>query len=215
MDTKIDQFCQKLESMVKEISIGGLGFSTELLDGSTTLLTTIFRTALKRYASDPECWKILERITAKAEQQPLQEVFTLSTEDDIRILSKFAESFYNEGEPQIAAQLFQFLTLFCPGGSPHPITYMYLAESISELSIDTGLRIYDFILNIFPDYPAILLAAAKRYNEGERPKRALRLLEHAKEVCEYNAETDPALKEFLTLLNPELEKIQQEIHPKE
>ncbi|MDR2628734.1 MAG: hypothetical protein LBC30_01955 [Puniceicoccales bacterium] len=217
MDTKkkIDQFCQKIEGMIKEISSGELGLSLGILGGSTSILMMIYRAALALYASDTECWKVLEQIISKSEQRPLMEVFSSSTENDVQILTKFAETFYNEGKVQIAAQLFQFLTLLCPDGAPHPTTYMLLAESISELNIDLGLQIYDFVLNIFPDHPAILLGAARRYGDGEQPKRALRLLEHAKEVCEHNIKIDPTLQNFLDIFNPELEKIRSEILAKE
>ncbi|MDR0740917.1 MAG: hypothetical protein LBF34_04385 [Puniceicoccales bacterium] len=217
MDTKkkIDQFCQKIEDMIKEISSGEFGLSLGILGGSTSLLMTIYRAALDHYASDEGCWKVLEQIISKSEERPLQEVFASSTENDVQILTKFAETYYNEGKVQIAAQLFQFLTLLCPDGVPHPTTYMLLAESISELNIDLGLQIYDFVLNIFPDHPAILLGAARRYGDGERPKRALRLLEHAREVCEHNVETDPSLRKFLDIFNLEFEKIRNEILAKE
>jgi hypothetical protein len=201
--------------MIKDISLSGLGLAGDFLGSSTAFLSTIYRAALNRYAEDPESWKVVERIIAESEQRPIQEVFTTVSEDDVAILSKFAESFYNDGNVQIAAQLFHFLTLLCPDGSPHPITYMHLAESISELSIDSGLQIYDFILKIFPDHPAILLAAARRYGEGERPKRALSLLDHAKEVSQRETGNDPASQKFLALFNPELEKIQQEILSRE
>jgi hypothetical protein len=217
MDTKreIDQFCQKLEDMIKEISSKELGLSLGTLGGSTSILMMIYRAALDRYANDAECWKVLEQIISKSERYSLQDVFSSSTENDVQILTKFAETFYNEGKVQIAAQLFQFLTLLCPEGAPHPTTYMLLAESISELNIDLGLQIYDFVLNIFPDHPTILLGAARRYGDGERPKRALRLLEHAREVCEHNVNTDPTLQNFLDILNPEFEKIRNEILAKE
>jgi hypothetical protein len=217
MDTKkkIDQFCQKLENMIRDISSGELGLSLGILGGNTSILTTIYRTALDRYAGDAECWKVLDQVITRSEQRPLQEVFSSATENDVQILTKFAETFYNEGKVQIAAQLFQFLTLLCPNGTPHPTTYMLLAESVSELNIDFGLQIYDFVLNIFPDHPAILLGAARRYSDGERPKRALRLLEHAKEVCEHNVKTDPTLQNFLDIFNPEFEKIRKEIPAKE
>jgi tetratricopeptide (TPR) repeat protein len=212
---KIDQFCQKIESMIREISSNELGLSLGVSGGSTSILMMIYRAALDRYISNAECAKVLEQIISESEQRPLQEVFFTSSEEDIKTLSHFAETFYNEGKVQIAAQLFQFLTLLCPNGIPYACTYMQLAEAISELNIDTGLQIYDFILNIFPDNPAILLAAAQRYGEGERPKRALRLLAHAKEVCEHNVKIDPSLQKFLDLLYPELEKVQRELAAKE
>ncbi|MDR2812951.1 MAG: hypothetical protein LBB05_04170 [Puniceicoccales bacterium] len=217
MDTKgkLDQFCQKLENMIKEISANELGLSLGVAGNNTSILMMIYRSALDHYANDAACWTVLKQIISQSEQRPLLEVFSASTENDIQILSNFAETFYNDGKVRIAAQLFQFLTLFCPNGAPHPTTYMQLAESISELSIDSGLQIYDFILNIFPDHPAILLAAARRYGDGERPKRALRLLDHAKEVCEHNIKIDPTLQKFLDLLYPELEKIRHELLTKE
>jgi tetratricopeptide (TPR) repeat protein len=211
---KIDQFCQKLERMVREISSNELGLSLGASDGNTSILMTVYRTALERYANDGDCLEVLERIFSAAESRPLQEVFAASKENDIQVLGHFAETFYGEGKMQIAAQLFQFLTLLSPNNVPYPYTYLHLAESLSELSIDSGLQIYDFILNIFPDNPAILLAAAKRYSEGERPKRALRILDHAKAVCEHNIKTDPTLQEFLDLLTPELEKLQNELAAK-
>jgi tetratricopeptide (TPR) repeat protein len=216
MDVKgeIDQFCQKLENMVREISSNELGLSLGISGGNASILMVIYRSALERYANDEDCWKILERIFLEAESHPLQEVFAMSNENDIQVLGHFAETFYNEGKIQIAVQLFQFLTLLSPNNVPYPYAYLHLAESLSELNIDSGLQIYDFILNVFPDNPAILLAAAKRYYEGERPKRALRILNHAKEVCEHNIETDPSLQEFLDLLNPELEKLQNELAEK-
>jgi hypothetical protein len=210
---KIDRFCQKLENMVKELSTNELGLSLVATGNSTPFLMMIYRSALERYTNDADCLTVLEHIFSEAEQHPLQEVFSTSTENDIQILGHFAETFYNDGKIQIAVQLFQFLTLLCPNGAPYP--GLHLTESISELSIDSGLQLYVFILSIFPDNPAILLAAAQRYNEGERPKRALRLLTHAKEICEHNVKTDPTLPEFLDRLYPELEKIQQELALKE
>ncbi|MDR0417907.1 MAG: hypothetical protein LBH08_00520 [Puniceicoccales bacterium] len=211
---KIDQFCQKLENMISEFSTNEFGLSLEVAGNSTPIIMMIYRLALERYASDENCQKVLENLFSNAEQRPLQEVLFASTENDIQILGHFAETFYNEKKMQIATQLFQFLTLLCPNGVPYPYTYLHLAESISELNIDSGLQIYDFILNIFPDNPAILLTAAKRYNQGERPKHALRLLTHAKEVCNHNVKTDKTLQTFLDLIDPELEKIQREVTSK-
>jgi hypothetical protein len=216
MDTgKIDRFCQKLENMVKELSVNELGLSLGAAGNSTPILMMIYRAALERYASDANCLKILEHFFSDAEQRPLQEVFFTSTENDIQILGHFAETFYNDRKIQIAIQMFQFLTLLCPNGVPYPYTYLHLAESVSELSIDSGLQIYDFILNVFPDNPSILFAAAKRYGKGERPKHAFRLLTHAKEVCDHNVKIDKTLQTFLDLIDPELEKIQRELAPRE
>jgi hypothetical protein len=46
--------------------------------------------------------------------------------------------------------------------------------------------------------------------EIERPKRALRVLTHAKEVCEQNVKADPGPQGLLDILNSELEKLQNE-----
>jgi hypothetical protein len=69
-------------------------------------------------------------------------------------------------------------------------------------------------LNVFPDNPSILFSAAKCYYETERPKRALRVLSHAKEICERHSESNPEFKEFLDLISPEFLKIQEEVEAK-
>jgi tetratricopeptide (TPR) repeat protein len=211
---KIDQFCKKLEVMAREVSGNELGLMPQFSQSGMPLLGMLYRAALGLYATDSDCLGVLERIFSMAEGQNLQQVLTEVSEDEVQILGNFAEQFIASGKVKEAIQLFQFLVLLSPGGIPNPYAYLRLAETLSLLNIDTGAQIYDFILNVFPDNPPILLSAGRCYYENERPKRALRVLTHAKEICERHCGSNPEFQELLDLVNLELGKIQGEVSTK-
>jgi tetratricopeptide (TPR) repeat protein len=211
---KINQFCQKIEVMMREMSTNNLGVSFLSPKANLSVLVMIYKSALELYATDGSCLEVLERLFAAAENQDIQNAFMGIGENEIQILSNFAETFIASGKPSESAKLFQFLTLLCPRGVPNPYAYLRLTESLALLNIDTGSQMYDFILNIFPDNPSILLSAAKCYYETERPKRSLRVLNHAKEICERHSESNPEFQKFLDLISPELLKIQGEVGAK-
>jgi hypothetical protein len=54
----------------------------------------------------------------------------------------------------------------------------------------------------------------KGYYKNERPKRALRVLTQAKEICERHENNDE-FRKFLELIAPELLKIQEEVAAKQ
>ncbi|MDR1434982.1 MAG: hypothetical protein LBI77_01085 [Puniceicoccales bacterium] len=211
---KINQFCQKIEVMAREISINNLDFAFPLPKTNLSILTVIYKSALELYVTDAACLEILERLFTASENQDIQSALMGVSENEIQILGNFAETFMLSGKVAESAKLFQFLTLLCPRGAPNPYVYLRLAESLSLLNIDTGSQMYDFILNVFPDNPSIILSAAKCYYENERPKRALRILTHGKEICERHSESNPEFKKFLDLISPELLKIQEEVGAK-
>lgn len=208
---KIDSFCSKIENMAKSISTQEIGLSNDVATASMPILLVIYKGALELFSKDEECNAILERLYDAAQENDMQSVFSATTEEDLKTLGLFAEQYRDRGELKEAAQLFQFLTLLCPGGAPHPYSYINLAETLATINLDAGLQMFDFITNIFPDNPALLISAARYYYEGERPKRALRSLTHAKEICEHNLKANPDLQEFIDAANTEIARIQKSL----
>jgi hypothetical protein len=101
-------------------------------------LVIIYKSALELYATDAACLEVLERLFAASENQDLQNVFTGIGENEIQVLSHFAETFILSIKASKSSKLFQFLKLLCPRGAPNPYSYLCLAESLSLLNIDTG-----------------------------------------------------------------------------
>lgn len=211
---KIDQFCKKLEILTQEISKNELGLTPLKGQSGIPFLGMLYKAALELYCTDPGCAAVLERLFTQAEGQDLQRVLTEVSENDIQILGDFAETFMAAGKAADAAKLFQFLILLSPRNIPNPYAYLRLAEALSTLNIDMGAQLYDFILNIFPDNPSILFSAGRCYYENERPKRALRVLTHAKEICERHSESNVEFREFLDVITPELNRVQSECDAK-
>jgi tetratricopeptide (TPR) repeat protein len=211
---RIDQFCKKLEILTQEISQNELGLMPRNMQNGMSILGTLYKSALELYCTDPACEMIMDNLFTNAENQDIRQALTEVSEDDIQILGDFAETFIAAGKMAEATKLFQFLILLSPRNLPNPYAYLRLAESLASLNIDSGAQLYDFILNVFPDNPSILLSAGKCYYENERPKRALRVLTHAKEICERHSESNPEFREFLDTLAPELDKVQSEVDAK-
>ncbi|MDR2200802.1 MAG: hypothetical protein LBN94_01695 [Puniceicoccales bacterium] len=214
VNEKIDQFCQKIAAMVEELTTHDFNLTAQTSATSTPILTMVYKSALELYSSDPACLKILERLFKAAENLNLQDVFTSVDEEEVRVLGKFAETFMNSGKLSEASKLFQFLTLLCPKSRPNPYTYARLAETFSALNVDMGSKMYDFILNVFPDNPPILLSAAKHFYENEQPKRALRILTHAQEICERHSDEGSEFRECLQIIAPQILRIRGEIEEK-
>ncbi|UPA28240.1 MAG: hypothetical protein LW808_002960 [Verrucomicrobiota bacterium] len=189
--------------MQEVLSQGGVPMALGASVKSTPAVIEIYRNALDLFTFDPECAAVLGRLYERSKTGGnMQDVFASASEDDVRILSDYAEKQVVQEQLPQAVAMFQFLTLLSPGGAAVPYTYLRLAETLSALNIDAGLEIFDFIVNIFPDNPALLVSAAQHYLSDDRPKRALRLLKHAQEVCEHNIKVNPSLEELLDAIGP-------------
>lgn len=212
-DGEIGLFCDKIEKMMQEVlTQEGMPIALNASAKSTPTVIAIYRSALEVFMLDPACAEVLKRYyDASKGAGSMQDVFSSATENDVRILSDHAETYVEKGQLQPAVAMFQFLTLFSPGGATVPHTYLRLAETLSALSVDAGIQIFDFIVNIFPDNPAILISAAQHYLDDDRPKRALRLLKHAQEVCNYNLKTNPDLQKLLDLTGPMVQEAENTI----
>jgi hypothetical protein len=167
MSGKIDQFCKKLDVLTREISQDELGLKPLSGQECMPFSGMLSRVTLEVYCTDPGCAAVLERLFTQAESQDLQRVLSEVGENNIQILGDFAETFMAAGKAADAAKLFQFLILLSPRTILNPYAYLRLAEALSILDIDMRSRIYDFILNIFPDNPSILFSAGRCQYENE------------------------------------------------
>lgn len=208
---KINAFCKILGKMINEVSGQELSLKAETSKSMLESLVSTYGSALELIVNDPSNKVTVDKLFSAPDEQALQNIFANATETEINNMGAFGEKLLKEGKPSEAAKLFQFLTLFCPEGKPNPYAYTMLAEALSDLSLDSGMQMYDFILNIFPDNPLVLISAAKCYYDGERPKRALNILNHAKDICEKHKGDFPQFKTFLAQIEPEIEKISAEL----
>jgi hypothetical protein len=106
-------------------------------------------------------------------------------------------------------KLWQFLTLIIPNGNPNVYAYMMLAEYVSDANLDAGVKMYDFLLTIFPDHPLMLMSASECFFDAEQAPKATKFLKHAKEICEADT-TNEAFNELLPEINTMLDMVTAE-----
>lgn len=209
-ETAIDQLLGKIKTMAQGIMNDDLHIPGEATTAGMPALLEMYKNALNSFVQDTNCSKILETICKESETKNVQDVLASRTEADLKTLIAFAEQFLEKEDLQTAVQMFQFLTLVCPHNTPQPHTYFRLAETLSRLNIDAGLQMYDFVLTIFPNDPFLAASAAKYYEEGERPKRALRVLEEAKKICQQD-NASPEYKKLLLTIEPQIAHLKEKI----
>lgn len=205
---KKEIFLKKLSEITEEVAAKQ---GQDEKSPSSEQIMSAYNDALNLILSDEKNLPIIDKLFSQALEKGMQQAFSLMTEEELFTLGKFGEYYFNAGKSKEASKIFQFLTLFCPSTQPHPYPYVMLGESLADINIQAGIEIYDFILYIFPDNPLVLLSAANCYYQGKLPRRALRILQHAQEVCNKHRDETPEFQEFLDQINPKIKALTEEL----
>ncbi|MDR0351214.1 MAG: hypothetical protein LBH49_01010 [Puniceicoccales bacterium] len=174
----------------------------ENLDNMTDLIIPMYVEAIKIFASDEACAGILKKLLDFSKDNSMNMALTKVSNEDVAILENFTEN----ADSSVQIKLWQFLTLVIPDGNPNSYVYMMLAEHISDTNLDAGVKMYDFLLTIFPDHPLILLTASECFFDADQSEKAIKSLKHAKEICEKDTSNE-ALNEILPEIDTLLETI--------
>lgn len=198
-----EMFVEKLKELTKTVSSQHLQGKADDLNK----LIDIYGSALDIIWQEEKNHAIIEKLFAASQEKDLQQVFSEVTDDDLFALGEYGESFFGKEDWLSTSYIFQFLTLFCPGGVPHPYPYTMLGEALSNIDVNAGVQMYDFILNIFPDNPMLLTSAAETYHASGNSERALQLLNHAKEICDQHITETPEVQTVLDQIKLKTDEI--------
>jgi tetratricopeptide (TPR) repeat protein len=130
---------------------------------------------LKKKELQPIGFKILQALEEKGIEAALQ----ILSDEDISAIEREAEMLMQQGKAELSGKLFQLLTLFLNDGNCNLYAYMMLAEDVANRDITTASKIYDFLVNFFPDNPVLLLSAAECHKDAQQFSSALSFLEKA------------------------------------
>ena len=207
MDFNVEKeiFVEKLLELTKTVASQQTAGNEEEVEK----LMTIYRSALDLFWQDESNHALIEKMFNLCKEKDIQQALSVMTEDDLFALGEYAETFFAKGELVETSYLFQFLTLVCPGGVPHPYPYTMLGAALSGIDIKAGVQMYDFVLNIFPDNPMMLVSACDTYHADGNDARALELLKHAREVCDKHIAETPELQTIIDQIELKTKEINE------
>ncbi|MDR0445044.1 MAG: hypothetical protein LBG98_02035 [Puniceicoccales bacterium] len=144
---------------------------------------SVYQNALQylfqKEALRPLCLKIFQSLAQKGIESALK----VLSDEDTGLIEREAEGLMQQGKSELSGTLFQLLTLFSHDDNPNLYAYMMLAEDVANEDLETASKIYDFLINLFPENPALLLSAAECYKDIKQFKHSLSLLEKAEQLC--------------------------------
>ncbi|MDR1458015.1 MAG: hypothetical protein LBI37_00590 [Puniceicoccales bacterium] len=193
----IDELTNKLSDMMLTTAREDL-VVPDNMSNMTNFMIPMYTEAIKAFAANEACAKVLKKLLDFTKTDTMSMALTKVSEYDVAILEDFAEN----ADSAVQIKLWQFLTLVIPEGNPNAYAYMMLAEHISDSNLDAGVKMYDFLLTIFPDHPLMLMSASECFFDSNQSEKAIKFLKHAKEICE----KDPSNETVQELL-PEIDTL--------
>ncbi|MDR2420132.1 MAG: hypothetical protein LBD40_02330 [Puniceicoccales bacterium] len=133
---------------------------------------------LKKEELRPIGLKVLQTLEEKGIADALQ----VLSDEDTSAVEREAEMLMQRGKAELSGKLFQLLTLFLNDGNCNLYAYMMLAEDVANRDLATASKIYDFLVNLFPDNPVLLLSAAECHKDAQQFSSALSFLEKADQL---------------------------------
>jgi tetratricopeptide (TPR) repeat protein len=140
-----------------------------------------YRDAWQHLLRQEEFQSIGLKIFQVLEREGIEAALQSLSEEEVSALEQEAEALLQQGKAELSGKLFQWLSLFSNDGQPNLYAYVMLAEDLANEDIGAAAKIYDFLINLFPKNPILLLSAAECHRDAQHFERALSLLNEAEQ----------------------------------
>ena len=179
-DARIALFLEGITSLLKAIPFQQEGVPS--LQDIMQQSQSSYQEALEYLLKKKELQSIGLKILQTLEEKGIEATLQILSDEDTSAVEREAEMLMQQGKAELSGKLFQLLTLFLNDCNCNLYAYMMLAEDVANRDLATASKIYDLLVNLFPDNPVLLLSAAECHKDAQQFSSALSFLEKADQL---------------------------------